>query len=939
MPNRNSSTRPNRPLVTLFAVATRVAVLVLLFVSLVAAQQAQTALDPNAIMGFESVGTWSVKGIFLHPGFQVSSTTDRTQGSAAYSITNPPDLMQLTSQPIASTATALTGIGNSGALLQVDVLIPEIHNNVSPGWILAFVSSKSRGLYLVPLGFISINNRNNSYRGGIYSTLVFTIPPNVSSALNGANFNDLTFQFDVISLGFGTYLFDNLRVHSVPLIQSPTGTPPPPGYGGSVNLVVPGNAPVSQTFNLGPTQVPNGFHLKMGTAGATTVQLGLGLDGNPSFTCTYNPDSTDATGKSYILASCTGGFEAGDLVNANWVSMAIVGGDSSQTIRAQLALNPMGDLAGAGLLPPMPTFWGDADTCTPAPVAGSVVTNSTSCSTQTAQANQIITAYFNQVSSANPAPNWIAPPVPEFALRHGDGTPTNNLTGAPVAPGDPPFDDQGDLNPGGTFDAYWRLNGDLTPTAVAGTDENKTHFDASFSAHAVLFGEDVDVADAKVVADTDSGQTTPGYVASTSTGNLSLYVFGSQISNTNVNPSTGFSQDFTWSQPYDLPSISIWVFSLTLGADVDAELKASGSAALSGLDLSVTPSAAIDGHVTGGIGIEYVASGSVDAKVNLATLSTPITAQAKWVLNTQPDICAATLNGSLTGDLNLSSGGGQVNLDASFGPCPLCYTDTETLFKWSPLASETWHLFNDSIDTQLFGLPASLCSFPITVNIVSPTSGGSLSSGLPITLTGSAKPNDSTLPYTSTYTWTFTPGSNASSATVISGGTTANPVVQFGPPTSGTSSSWTIGMNATVTVTGSGGTKVTQTGTATSVPVTVTNLSNGVYISQITSATNGPGIPDSSGIIELGNVPGNITIAGVVAGAVGTLNTTFTAACISYCGAGNGTIATVNAGSTTPYAIWMPPGGGGTFLITMNTTAGGSSYGSATATVLYTVLF
>ena len=262
-----------------------------------------------------------------------------------------------------------------------------------------------------------------------------------------------------------------------------------------MNLVVFGNAPVTQTFNLGPTQIPNGFHLKKGTVGATTVQLQLGLDGNPSLTCTYNPDSTDASDKSYILNSCAGGFEAGDLVNANWVNMAIVGGDSTQTIRAQLALNPMGGLAGAGLIPPMPTFWGDADTCMPVPVPGTVVTTSPSCSTQTAQANEIITDYFKQVNNANPAPNWIVPPAPEFALRHGDSTPNNNLNGPPPSPHDPPFDTGGDLNPGGTFDAYWQLNGNLTPTAVTGTDENKTHFDATFTTHTVLFGEDVDVAE------------------------------------------------------------------------------------------------------------------------------------------------------------------------------------------------------------------------------------------------------------------------------------------------------------------------------------------------------------------------------------------------------------------------------------------------------------
>ncbi len=931
---------------------TKIIALAFLFVAGAAAQQPLAPLvplDSNAIMGFDSLGTWNVTGIPFRPGFTLASTTTRTQGSAAYSIANPPNLMQLTSQPIASTATALTGIGNAGALLQIDVLIPAKHNKVSPGWILAFVSSRSRRLHKVPLGFVSINNHRDSYRGGVYNTITFAIPHDVSSALHGATFSDLTFNLDVISLGIGTYLFDNLRVHSVPLVQSPTGTAPPPGYGGSVDLVVFGNAPVTQTFNLGPTQIPNGFHLKLGTVVATTVQLQLGLDGHPALTCTYGFDGTDSADRSYILNSCTGGFQAGDLVNANWVHMAIVGGDSTQKIRAQLALNPMGDLVGTGLIPPMPTFWGDADTCIPAPVPGTVVTTSASCSNQTAQANEIITNYFNQVNNANPDPNWIVPPVPEFALRHGDGTPNNNPNGPPPVPNDPPFDTGGDLNPGGSFDAYWRLNGNLTPTAVTGTDETKTHFDATFTTHGVLFGEDFDVVDVKVTADTDSGQTTPTPTAATSTGTLGLYVFGVELPSNGftVNPSAGFSIDPKFSREFNAPPIQIWIFTITVGATVDAELKASGSAAASGLDLNVTPSASLGGHISGGIDLG-IASGTVDARISLLTLSTPVRAQAKWVINTSPARCDFALDGSLKGDLNLSSGGGEVDLNATFGVCPFCYTDSERLFKWGPLASSTVNIFNDTIDVSLFELPASLCAFPITVSIVSPPSGASLSSGLPITLTGSANPNDSTLPVASTtYNWTYTPGANAGTA---SGPTTgANPIVTFGAPTSGSTSSWTIGLSATVTVNDSKNHPITSTASATSIPVTVNSLSSGVYISQVVSAVTGPGIPDPNGVLMVlsgqdGGVfdTGTITISGLVQGIGGPLSTTFTeAACTdvdvnfytSACSAPGAatTLTTTDATTTSPSASWPLPHPSGTYKITMTTTAGGNTY---TATVL-----
>lgn len=917
-------------------------------------------ITPDSIMGFESAGTWAVTGNSAPPGFVAMTTTNRTQGAAAYSISNPANETKVTSLPIASTASALAGIGDSGARLQLDVLIPVQQGNpANPGHIQAFVSSKSRGLSKVLLGQIPFS----AYRPGIYNTLSFAIPGSVASALKNASYSDLIFEFDINSPGktTGTYLLDNLRVHSVDLVQSPTSdTLIPAGYGGSIDLVAYGNAPATQTFPLGRTQIPHDIVLTKKVDQASPKLL-VGLDGQPTTTCTYDPDPTDSTSMRYVLASCDNGFQAGDLVNANWVSLS-VGGDPANKLKAQLALNPMGDLAGAGILPAMPTFWGEASSCTPAPVAGNAVTVSTSCASQTAQANQIMNSYFTQLKNANLPASWIVPPAPEFALRHGDAAPNNNLLGVPPPPNDPPFDSGGDLNPGGTFDAYWRLNGNLTPTVVAGTDENKTHFDAAFTAHGVLFGEDVDVVDAKIVADTDSGQTTPNYVAATSTGSLGLYLFGVELPSGHdltISPSVGFSQDLKFNQTLNLPPIEIWIFSITLGAEANAELKASGSAAVAGADLSVLPSVAIDGHIMGGIDLG-VASGGVDAKVNLLTVSTPATAQAKWVVDTRPQVCATTLNGSLKGDLNIASLGGEVDLKATFGFCPFCDTESETLFKWSPLATASWNLFNDAIDLQLFQLPASLCAFPSTASITSPLPGATLSSGLPLTLTGTAAPNDSSVAVSNTtYSWTYTPGANATgtAVTVNSGGTGPNPNVTFPAPVSGPSATWTIGMSATVTTSSASGTKVTSTASAAPVTVSVSNLTSGIYIAQVSGDVAGLATPDANGVLVLpqqDNAPpgqdgifttGNVTIAGLVVGGGGALNTTFTiASCADVndqaytatCSSpGAATpLTTAAADTTTPSAI-SPALGPGTYKVTMHTTAGGSDFGTPASVLVW----
>jgi hypothetical protein len=920
-------------------------------------------ITPNDIMGFENSGGWGVTTNSVVSDFSVQSTTIRTQGEAAYAVNNPPSLFKLISRPVAYMASALSGIGNSGALLQLDVEIPcgskssngeqaGTCESESAGWIEGYVSSKSRGLNSVSLGKVSFSK----YRAGIYNTIGFTVPESVSSILDHAEFNDLVFNFDVSTPNAikGAYLFDNLRVHSVELVQKPNGGAPPAGYGGSVDVTVTGNKPVKQSFSLDPVQIPSGLHLKTGTAGKTTVQLEAGVDSHTNFTCTYDADSSDKSGQSYKLTSCTGQNQAGDLISSNWVSVAIEGGEASQQLYAQLVLSPLGDQTGTNLLPAMPTFWGSAESCSPSPVAGKVVTESSSCSSQTAQANKIVTNYFNEVKSANPTPGWIVAPVPDSAKRSADGTPTNFVTDAKTSAApedssdDVTFNTGGDLNPGGSFDAYWKLSGDLTPTAVSGTDENLTQFDAAFTAHGVLFGSDIDVVDAKLTADTDSGETTPAYKPATSSGTLGFYVLGEEIPSNGLTftPSQGFNVDPSWSQEYDLPPIQIWIFDITLGALVDANLKAEGSASLSGADLSVTPSASLGAHISGGVDLGLV-KGDVDAKVNLITLSTPITAQAKWVIDNDPGICADTLDGSLTGDLDVSSGGGQVDLEATFGDCPLCYTDSYTLFKWGALESKSYTLFNDSISTQLFGLPASMCKYPITVKIASPSSGASLSASLPQTLAGAAKPNESTLPYTATYNWTFTPGANAGHYTINAGANTANPTVTFDPPTSGNSSTWTIGLTATTTVRSAGGAVITETASATPVTITVTNLSPGDHIF-VSSANNGPAtvLPNSRGVLNVGNVPGTITFSGIVADATGTPNTTFTVAPCTWrtlpleCAATapSTTLTTVGANTSTPYAAWTGFQGG-SYLVNMTTTIGTSVFSNTSAVIYGTVLF
>ena len=160
------------------------------------------------------------------------------------------------------------------------------------------ISCPSQKLALKLIGSVDLS----TLHPGIYNTVKFPIPGPVQAALAGATFDDLRFQF-ILSRQLATvgklYLFDNLHVNSATVVTTNASTTPPSGYGGSVDLDVFGGSgtpgsPVTQTFPISPIQISEGFHLKQGTAGGgTSVQLALGLDGTPSFTCIYLPDPWD----------------------------------------------------------------------------------------------------------------------------------------------------------------------------------------------------------------------------------------------------------------------------------------------------------------------------------------------------------------------------------------------------------------------------------------------------------------------------------------------------------------------------------------------------------------------------------------------------------------------------------------------------------------------
>jgi hypothetical protein len=821
-----------------------------------------TATPVDPIMGFETATSWFVAS--TSPATRAALTVVRTQGSFALALSFPASQTTLTSQTVGSTTNALAGVGDVGAIFELDVL-PGV--TLPSGTTLTLsVISASLKLSNVEVGQVTIDGLHP----GIYNTLQFPIADSLRTALGGAAFQDLTFRLVLKfpsnaptpdgplagPLGDASILFDNLRVHSVPLVTATKTTKPPAGYGGTVDLVADGATPVSQSFPAAVVQVPDSFHLTQGTAGSTSVTLGLGSEnGTAAFTCTYDPDTTDTTGQSYAVKSCTNGIEAGDLVGASFAKLTIVGGTSLMEVRAQLAKNPVGDFAGRGVIPPMPTFWGDIAGCvnTPAPPRAAAI-QSTSCANQVAQINQIVTNYFNKVNAANVSPNYIVTGVPEFAQRHGDGSPHSTINAPHIDPStgsgqvDLPFDQSGHMNPGGTFDAYWELKGDLnassTPDANNPSGSDSTmNFNANLSGHVVVFGFDQNVASVQASAQSTSGSS------SNASGSYEVDLLGNTVASGNFDVNTGFNIPlFSQSSELNLPPIQVWIFSVTVGATGSVGVTASGSLAATGFNVSLTPQATIGVHLEGGVSIG-IASGGVDVRIDLLDIQAPITAQAGLFADTTPQFCDLTMKSALTGEVTISAGGGEVDLEATFGVCPFCYSASQRLLHWDPLVITTSTLFNVPLTPDfIIPLPTSVCAHPLGVTIVLPTGTAPVLDNLPQALVASVSGSDGN----ATCTWTGFAGNDQQ----------PNPQGCSASAQFNSSGQRTLTVTATDIIPSTFGRTITETGSAT-ITLNAIDLPPGVYILTTTPAPEFPCSFSSDGVSpSLGCTPHPQTLNG-----------------------------------------------------------------------------
>ena len=657
---------------------------------------------PEAVLGFEALNAWRASS------GRESLSLVRTQGSEALVLTNPASETDLTSARLASTAAGLVGIATTGATISLDVQLPAQLAKVKDlGSLQLFVSCPSRGLANANLGSVDFKGA----RLGIYRTVKFAVSDKVQRALKGAKYQDLTFDLKLHApaKASGAYLFDNMRL----------GSPatPPPAAPASIDLVATtayspaATTPGVANFPVGVVQVPQSFHVNLGSAGSGTATLALGYTNSSLVTCTY----VGATGgTSYVLSSCTGGAQAGDLLGADFAQLTIVTGDpaaGTTRIRAQLAENPAGDVTGGGVIPPMPTFWGDT----------------------AASANQIATDYFNAVNAAPPTGGQrVQAPVGDFAKRSGDPTPFDPAQGPPP-PNDPDFLRESHMNYGGAWDGYWRYEShltydDATRTPPDQSNDRTIHFTSDFGVHAVLWGSDIELSRMTANIDTDSGlvgKTGFDSTAGSASGSIAVYLLGNEVAGSSINPSddtTSLSLPVAPNDEYNpIPPIEIWIFSIQIGAVADAGINVTQiqdpNSPLppapvftnTSIAAQISLGASIGAHVFGGIDLG-VASGGVDARIALLSATLALTTNDHW--DFEPG-CSTTLTYNLAGSANVGALGGEVDLVAQFGVCPFCWNDSWTIFKWdpSPAAGMSYSLFPGTAGsgTVPVGLPTGFC--------------------------------------------------------------------------------------------------------------------------------------------------------------------------------------------------------------------------------------
>ncbi len=650
---------------------------------------------PTDPLTFESASDWHVTQSHVR---SLTITTARTQGNGALAVAAPQNYTRLDSNNLSSTNPELATL-DVGSKVSLDFLLPTVQAN--PFWFGAvqmFMTAPSRNVYNAYLGQIELTGM----RTGIFTTLHFTIPDVVITALKGKTYSDLVFGIviNVPSNTTGTYILDNLRLKSAKLPARPTNVSQI-SAGSSIQLEAsktyspPASTVASQTFAAGVIQIPQSFHVFQGSAGTGSATFEFALGTATPVLCQY-PASGAST---YAFSSCANGARAGDLVPASFVRLTIVNGDATAgktKVKAQIALNPVGDELPTGL-PAIPTFFG------------------TSASEVRAALDAFVQAQLNWKIDGDVVVRTPTPAIPIGFPVTRNGT----VISTPAADNDPPFSISSRITGTDLADAGWHVNGSIAaPVDAAGNRD--THFDIDVGVDAWLLGLSAnDVLGVTGQVDTHTPATDGKSIPPTTESAKFCFVyFGvGQSCAGPFNGSTGLNVPLFHTNP-TIPffSIDYWVFHVASSAAVaiNADLTG-GFTPTGGFSIAVDPSLSLSAHLEGGVSLGVFAGGGLFADVQLIGMDVPVSASVNTSVNVDPRVCSVTASETFSAKANISSGGGTVGYYLEGGLCcgcfiDVCWRDEGNIFSWSGLSTSFDILPNGSIGSQTFPLPTAVCA-------------------------------------------------------------------------------------------------------------------------------------------------------------------------------------------------------------------------------------
>jgi hypothetical protein len=634
-----------------------------------------SALTSADVLGFEAVNQWRV----VQGSVQSLTLTDtRTKGAKALAVARPSGYTRLDSVNLPSSNAELAKI-ERGASAVVDFMIPT--QQASPYWFGAvqmYVSVPSRNLHNAYLGQVELTGM----RTAVYSTLAFKIPDEVADALNGQTYSDLVFGIAInVPLNApGTYRLDNLRIRGK--------LPPPPdpeaenaNFGGQSILLEAWkayspaeNRVADSTFTPGVIQIPQSFHPSKGRAGAGSATFAYRLGTSALVTCQY---PAEAAGTNYVFASCSNGGLAGDLVPASFVRLTVVNGDAAAgktKVKAQIALNPVGDELYAGL-PPIPTFF---------TTTGEEVT-----AFMQAQRNWQVSG---KVLVKLPAPHT----EPYFSVSADSGP----IPQRPPEDNDPPFGRSGWLTNDTRFDAGWHARGSIAAPIDPMTGSRRTEFRMDIGTDVWTLNRFTgNVIGITGQIDTNTPAPVGGSIPPTThSGRFCFHVMSDEAGCEVVDGQTGLNVPlFDDSRNFPIASFPFGIFFVDATAVFTVNANLTGGFTPTGFGLGINPSAALRARLRGGIGVPGFFAGGLSVTADILRISMPITTSVNATISMIPGSCRIHLAETLDARAIFSMGRGVVAAWAEAGLCcgcdiEACWRDEWPIYRWPDIASQTIQL-------------------------------------------------------------------------------------------------------------------------------------------------------------------------------------------------------------------------------------------------------